>query len=171
VGELHGIDRNEEFELRYLNILRRKTGLRDVGFEEKAVYEGVNGRSDSLPQALCLRAGILNSIKHLNAGLGSGQRIRVHFTDIDSPSSAIREHLMALQAHIPGAGGEIIPAESDIKVRGLEAVTSLAHFPSTPGIQSDLRTAHSGHMGNGLFRRHANTLAVEGFGAHSTGQH
>jgi hypothetical protein len=145
VGELHGIDQNEEFELRYLNILHKKSGLQDVAFEEKAVYEDqaqsyVDGRSDSLPEALCLRAGILNGIKHLNARLGSGQRIRVHFTDIDSPPSAIRDHLMALRAHIPGAGGVIIPAEADIKVHGLEAVTLLANFPSKPWIHSGLRT-------------------------------
>jgi hypothetical protein len=93
VGELHGIDKNEEFELRYLNLLHKKIGLQDVAFEEKAVYEDqaqsyVDGRTDSLPEALCLRAGILNGIKHMNAGLRSGERIRVHLTDIDSPAWA-----------------------------------------------------------------------------------
>jgi hypothetical protein len=145
VGELHGIDKNEEFELRYLSILHKEIGLQDVALEEKAVYEDqaqsfVDGRSDSLPKALCLRAGILTGIRHLNAGLRSGRRIRIHFTDVDSPASAIQNHLIALQAHIPGADGVIIPAESDIKFRGIEAVTSLAHFPSEPWIQSGLRT-------------------------------
>jgi hypothetical protein len=56
VGELHGIDNNEEFELRYLNLLHKRVGLQDVAFEEKAVYEHqaqsyVDGRSDSLPEA------------------------------------------------------------------------------------------------------------------------
>jgi hypothetical protein len=145
VGELHGIDKNEEFELRYLNRLHNKVGLQDVAIEEKAVYEDqaqtyVDGGSESLPEALCLRAGILSGIRHLNAALRSGERIRVHFTDIDSPASAIRVHLTALQAHITGAGGIVIPGESGIKDRGLETVTSLEHFRSEPWIQSELRT-------------------------------
>jgi hypothetical protein len=145
VGELHGIENNEEFELRYLNLLHKRVGLQDVAFEEKAVYEHqaqsyVDGGSDSLPAALCLRAGILTRIKRLNAGLRRDERIRVHLTDIDSPASAMRDHLIALQAGITGAGGVVIPAEADIKDRGIEAVTALEHFRSEPWIQSGLRT-------------------------------
>jgi hypothetical protein len=145
VGELHGIANNEEFELRYLNLLHKRVDLQDVAFEEKAVYEHqaqsyVDGRSDSLPEALCLRTGILTGIKRLNSGLRSDKRIRVHLTDVDSPASAIRDHLIALQAGIAGAGGVAIPAEADIKDRGIDAVTALEHFRSEPWIQSDLRT-------------------------------
>jgi hypothetical protein len=145
VGELHGIANNEEFELRYLNLLHKRVDLQDVAFEEKAVYEHqaqsyVDGRSDLLPEALCLRTGILTGIKRLNSGLRSDKRIRVHLTDVDSPASAIRDHLIALQAGIAGAGGVAIPAEADIKDRGIDAVTALEHFRSEPWIQSDLRT-------------------------------
>src|ERR1700733_13524341 len=110
LGELHGIDQNEGFELRYLNLLHKKVGLQDVALEEKGVYEDqaqsyVDGRSDSLPEALCLRAGILTGIRRLNAGLRRDERIRVHLTDIDSPASAMRDHLIALQADITGADG------------------------------------------------------------------
>ena len=49
-----------------------------------------------VPPPLCLRAGILQAIRRLNAGLGAAERIRIHLTDIDSPATAIRRHLIAL---------------------------------------------------------------------------
>jgi hypothetical protein len=89
VGEWHGIAENEEFDLQYLTQLHTSSHLRDVAIEERAVYEDqaqayVDGRSDTLLEALCLRAGFLGGIRRLNASLREDERIRIHFTDIDS---------------------------------------------------------------------------------------
>ena len=65
VGEIHGIQENVEFQLKYLEHLHQASGLRDIAIEERGVYENdpqayVDGRSDVLPPRLCLRAGIAN---------------------------------------------------------------------------------------------------------------
>jgi hypothetical protein len=102
VGEMHGVKENAEFQTRYLEQLHRASGLRDVALEERAVYENdaqafADGGSNKLPSQLCLRRVILERIRQLNAGLKEDVRIRVHFTDIDSPAAAIRRHLAVLQ--------------------------------------------------------------------------
>jgi hypothetical protein len=119
--------------------------LRDVALEEKAVYEDqaqayVEGRSDTLPESLCLRAGILGRIRTLNAVLQESERIRVHFVDIDSPASAIRQHLIALKKQVPQTAGISIPAADQIKTRGLQAVAQLKRFSLESRTGSELRT-------------------------------
>lgn len=146
VGELHGLEENAEFQLRYLIQLHRSSDLRDVVIEEDAVYEEtaqafVDGASDTLPEALCLRAGILQGIRPLNAGLSKGQGIRVHLTDSDSPATAIRQHLVAIKRRINKAAAVRIPEITEVKERGLEAVSQLKQLPMDSHIRSELRTA------------------------------
>ena len=124
VGELHGLQENEEFELRYLKQLHSASGLRDVAIEEDAVYENdaeafVEGRSGRLPPPLCLRAGILDGIRRLNIELPRDARIRVHLTDIDSPAAAIRQHLASIKRRLK-ANNVSIPKETEIKALGTE---------------------------------------------------
>src|SRR5215813_1707817 len=83
IGELHGIEENSDFQIRYLEHLYRASGLRDVAIEEDAVYQNdaqafVDGRLEVLPISLCLRAPILQGIRRLNAVLSEDERIRVH---------------------------------------------------------------------------------------------
>jgi len=144
VGEMHGVEENAEFQTRYLEQLHRASGLRDIALEERAVYENdaqafVDGGSNKLPSQLCLRTGILERIRQLNAGLKEDARIRVHFTDIDSPAAAIRQHLAALQQRL-GANGVRVPRESAINRRGLEAVRQLKGLNPDSATRSELRT-------------------------------
>lgn len=144
VGELHGLEENEEFELQYLRLLHNASGLRDVAIEEKAVYENdaqafVEGRSEQLPPELCLRAGILAGIRRLNTELNKDARIRIHLTDIDSPATAIRQHLAAIQQRLK-ANNVIIPDETAIKTRGLETVAQLKLLTTETALHSELRT-------------------------------
>ena len=144
VGELHGLEENEEFELQYLKQLHSASGLRDVAIEEKAAYEEdaqafVDGKSDRLPSALCLRAGILEGIRSFNTELNPDARIRVHLTDIDSPAAAIRQHLAALKERLR-ANEVSIPAETAIKTRGLEAAAQLKALTKDSALRSELRT-------------------------------
>ena len=145
IGEMHGVEETQDFLMQYLALLHKTSGLRDVALEEKGVYEEqaqayVDGRSDTLPESLCLRADILGRIRTFNAGLPPAQHIRVHFTDVDSPAEAIRQHLVALQGQIPGAAGVRIPAASGIKEHGLQAVARLQRFPQDAHTRSQLRT-------------------------------
>jgi hypothetical protein len=145
VGELHGIAENEEFDLQYLTQLHKTSHLHDVAIEEKAVYEDqaqayVNGRSETLPEALCLRAGVLGGIRLLNAGLRKDERIRIHLTDIDSPATAIRQHLVALKKRITKAANVSIPEASEVKERGLETVGQLKQYRIDSRTRSELRT-------------------------------
>jgi len=145
LGELHGIQENEAFEIQYLAYLNQATGLRDVAIEEDAVYEAdaqayVDGKSDNLSEHLCLRAGIINAIRSLNARLMKDKRIRIHLTDVDSPDSAIRAHLAAIKNRIPGAAKVEIPKAGEIKSRGLETVTELRSFDLSARERAELRT-------------------------------
>jgi hypothetical protein len=145
LGELHGIEETADFLLQYLALLHKTSGLRDVALEEKGVYQEqaqayVEGRSDTLPESLCLRAGILGRIRTLNAGLPNAERIRVHLVDVDSPAPAIRQHLIALKKQIPQAAGVSIPAADEIKKRGLQTVAQLKRFPLDARTTSELRT-------------------------------
>jgi hypothetical protein len=144
VGELHGLEENEEFELQYLRQLHSSSGLRDVAIEEKAVYQDdaqafVDGRSDRLPSALCLRAGILTRIRNFNTELNSDARIRVHLTDIDSPTAAIRRHLAAIRKQLK-ANNVSIPDETAIKTHGLESAAQLKLLTTDSTVRSELRT-------------------------------
>jgi hypothetical protein len=144
VGETHGLQENVAFQLRYLEHLHHTSGLRDIAIEERGVYEGdaqayVDGRSDVLPPRLCLRAALLDGIRRLNAALNDDNRIRVHLTDIDSPASAIRQHLSMLQRRLV-ANGVRVPSESDISKDGLEAVAQLRRLNPDSTTQSELRT-------------------------------
>ena len=145
IGELHGVEETQDLLMQYLTLLHQRSRLRDVALEERGVYEEqaeayVEGRSDTLPQSLCLRFDILGRIRALNAGLPPGERIRVHFTDIDSPAEAIRQHLLALRKRIPGAARVNIPAAGRIKTHGLPTVARLKRFPADPRTASELRT-------------------------------
>jgi len=145
IGELHGVEETWDFFTQYLVLLHKSSGLRDVALEEKGVYEEqaqayVDGRSGTLPGKLCLRFGILERIKTLNAGLKESERIRVHFVDVDSPPGAIREHLMAIKNRIPEARQVEIPEAGEIKTGGLEAVARLKRFPMDLRTGSELRT-------------------------------
>jgi hypothetical protein len=144
VGELHGLEGNEEFQLQYLRQLHSASALRDVAIEEDAVYENdaeafVDGRSDQLPPALCLRAGVLDGIRRFNTELNRDARIRVHLTDIDSPAAAIRQHLDALKKRLK-ANNVSIPNETAIKTRGLETATRLKLLTTDSDARSELRT-------------------------------
>jgi hypothetical protein len=145
IGELHGVEETWEFFTQYLALLHKSSGLRDIVLEEKGVYEDqaqafVDGRSGALPPSLCLRFGILERIRTLNAGLKKGERIRVHFVDVDSPAPAIRQHLIAIRQRIPEAGRVNVPAAGEIKEHGLEAVAQLKRFHLDPRTNSELRT-------------------------------
>jgi hypothetical protein len=144
VGALHGLKGNEEFQLRYLRLLHSASGLRDVAIEEDAVYENdaeafVDGRSDRLPQALCLHAGVLDGIRRFNAELNRDARIRVHLTDIDSPAVAIRQHLAAIKTRLK-ANNISIPDEAAINTRGGETVARLKLLTTDSAARSELRT-------------------------------
>jgi len=144
VGELHGLEENEEFQTGYLRQLHHASGLRDVAIEEDAVYENdaqafVDGGSDALPAPLCLRAGVLYAIRSLNAGLNKDTRIRVHLIDIDSPAAAIRQHLAAIKKRF-AANSIGIPNETAIKKHGLKAAAQLKLLITDPAALSELRT-------------------------------
>jgi hypothetical protein len=144
VGELHGLEENEEFELQYLRLLHNASGLRDVAIEEKAVYENdaqafVDGRLEQLPPELCHRAGILAGIRRFNTELNKDARIRIHLTDIDSPTVAIRQHLAAIQQRLK-ANNVSIPDETAIRTRGLETVAQLKLLTTDTALRSELRT-------------------------------
>jgi hypothetical protein len=145
-GEFHGLKENVDFQLQYLELLHRASGLRDVAIEERGAFEAdaqayVDGRSGALPPALCLRASLLEGIRRLNAGLKEDARIRVHLTDVDTSASAIRRHLVALQQRL-GANGLAValPEEAAIKEHGLEAVAQLKPLAQDPATRGELRT-------------------------------
>jgi hypothetical protein len=145
VGEIHGLNENEEFQVAYLELLNRSSNLRDVAIEEKSVYERqaqayIDGDSDALPAALCLRAGLLRSIRELNAKLEQAKRIRIHLADIDSPSAAIREHFLSVRSRIPDAAGVRVPEANEIKEHGLETIGVLRGFKSDAHLKAELRT-------------------------------
>jgi len=145
IGELHGIQQNEDFQLRYLALLIRKTRLRDVAFEEKSVYESaaqayVAGRSPALPRELCLRAPLLQRIRRLNLHLAKSRRLRIHFVDLDSPAVAIREHLLEIRERLRGTSDVAIPAAGEIGTHGLSAVEQLSGLHADSRTRSELRT-------------------------------
>ena len=144
VGELHGVTENEEFELQYLAQLHKASGLRDVAIEEDSVYESeaqafVDSELDVLPSPLCLRAGILYGIRRLNMGRNKDARIRVHLTDIDSPATAILQHLAVIKQKLK-ANSISIPTQAAIGAEGLQTVAQMKLLTTDPATQSQLRT-------------------------------
>ena len=130
LGEMHGIRETQDVFMQYLAKLSTTSGLRDVAFEERGVYQPeaeayVEGRSDALPPQLCLRVEILRALLRFNQGRKANEIIRVHLVDVDSPAPAIRQHLAAIQERIPAARAVRLPAAAAIKTRGLETVAAL----------------------------------------------
>ena len=145
IGEFHGVEEMAGLLAAYLAKLHAEAGLRDVALEEDAVYEPaaqdyVAGRSDALPEALCLRTGMLQAIRSFNAGRKPGDLVRVHLADIDSPPAAIRRHLTAIQGRITGAASIPIPEAADIGKHGLAAVEGLRRLAGSARLLGELRT-------------------------------
>jgi hypothetical protein len=145
LGEMHGVKETEDILQQYLERLHSGAGLRDVAIEEDAVYEEaaqefVAGRADTLPEALCLRAGVLRVFRRFNEGRLPDDRVRVHLVDVDSPAAAIREHLLAVQRRIDGAAGTAIPEADEVGMRGLAAVDALRALPAAGARLDELRT-------------------------------
>ncbi len=141
VGEMHGLAENEAFQLAYLTQLRDSGGVRDVAIEEDQFYQEaaedfVSGRADHLPDALCLRAAVLEGIRRLNTKAKADQRIHVHLTDVDSPADVIRAHLLRIQVQLKAAQVKI---PVDIKKEGLAAVEELSRL-SNGKLAAELRT-------------------------------
>ncbi len=143
-GEMHGIVETEEFLMQYLRQLHSSSGLRDVAIEEHGVYESeaqafVDGRSDSLPLKLCLRAGFLGAIRRFNISLSKNEQIRIHLIDIDSPASAIHQHLAIIKERV-AANDVSIPGEAAIKEHGIETAAQLKRLTTNSATLSELRT-------------------------------
>jgi hypothetical protein len=90
--------------------------------------------------ALCLRAGLLRGIRQLNSQLGPGDHVRIHLTDVDSPASAIHEHLVLLSNRIPHADTVIVPSAADLKDHGEKSVRELEAMTSDLQMRPELRT-------------------------------
>ncbi len=144
-GELHGVKETEGLLMQYLAKLHTGTGLRDVAIEEDAVYQSaaqdyVEGRSSELPEPLCLRAGVLQAIRTFNEGRTPNDRVRIHLVDIDSPATAIRQHLLAIKGRVAGADAVRIPEADDIARHGVAAVDALRKLAGSARMLSELRT-------------------------------
>ena len=145
IGEMHGVQENVTTFEAYLKRLV-DSGIRDVAVEEDSVYERaaeayVTNKADTLPAPLCLRAGVLDVVKRFNASRSVDQLIRIHLVDVDTPASAIRQHLAILKDLIAAARSVAIPDVDDIKERGLKAVEDLKRVvPADPRLLAELRT-------------------------------
>ncbi len=145
MGEQHGIAQTPDLMAQYLAKLNAAIGLRDVALEEDAVYEHgaedyVELRSNAIPEPLCLRAAFLQVLRRFNEGREPSARIRVHLVDIDTPASAILQHLLAIKGRVPGADSVRIPATSALKRHGLEAVAALERLRPSTQVLRELRT-------------------------------
>jgi hypothetical protein len=146
VGEMHGVKETEGVLLEYLAMLYAGAGLRDVAIEEKAVYQRdaqdyVEGKSDAVPESLCLRAGLLGALRRFNEGRKENELVHVHLVDIDSPATAIRQHLLTVKERIPGTARLRVPEVADIKAHGLDTVAALQKMTADPETLGELRTA------------------------------
>jgi hypothetical protein len=144
VGEVHGLERNAGFQLHYLERLRAAAGVRDVVIEEDSVYQRdaqafVAGSRDALPPELCLRADVLQGIRVLNRRLAPADRIRVHLADIDSPATAIHQHLRMLKEQL-GANEVVLPPPGEVVAKGAAVVEQLQRLAVPPAAQAELRT-------------------------------
>jgi hypothetical protein len=145
MGEMHGVKENATIFGQYLSKLNKAGGLRDVAIEEKSVYERdaqayVEGRSNSLPAELCLRANIIDSVRQLNQGRAADELIRLHLVDIDSPGDAIRRHLQMIKENVARGSAVIVPDAAAIKTSGLKTVEDLRRLPASGAFLGQLRT-------------------------------
>ena len=145
LGEMHGVREMEAIFGQYMSRLHASAGLRDVAIEEDAVYERdaqayVEGKSNTIREELCLRAGILKTIRRFNEGRAANGMIRVHLVDIDSPAAAIREHMLALKQQVAGAASVRVPGVAAIKAQGLKTVDELKRMTANAQILRELRT-------------------------------
>jgi hypothetical protein len=145
IGEMHGVQENVSTFEAYLRLLAH-SGIRDVAIEEDSVYERaaeayVTGKAAALPVQLCLRSGVLEVVRRFNASRSSDQVIRVHLVDIDSPATAIREHLAILKSEFPGAASFTLPNVDEITRRGQDMVERFRRvLPPDHKLQGELRT-------------------------------
>ncbi|HPT27553.1 MAG TPA: hypothetical protein PLZ95_14130 [Bryobacteraceae bacterium] len=155
LGEMHGIVQNERLFEQYLIRLNRESGLRDVAIEEDPVYAPdarayVEGRRETVPAPLCLRAGILEAVRRINQGREPDEMVRVHLVDIDTPAEAIRLHLESIRARIPAAVKVAIPGVDSVAKDGLETVDSFERLTKGPALRSELRTIRGSIEANRL---------------------
>jgi len=145
VGELHGVKEMGDVLLQYLAALQKDAGVRDVALEEDAVYataaqEYVSGHTSDLPEELCLRAGILRALRELNEARGTADQVRVHLVDVDSPETAIRQHLLSIRGRISAGLSVPIPDGPAVAAEGLAAVDALARQTDAKELHRELRT-------------------------------
>jgi hypothetical protein len=165
VGEMHGVSETEEIVGQYLELLSARNGLRDVALEEKGAYEPeaqafVEGKAESVPEALCLRVGILGVLRRFNAGQNETNRVRVHLVDIDFSAASIRDHMARLKQSIPGAPGILIPSTAELSAEGFKTIEAMRKLTADPGVLGELRTIeysiraheHGLEVGNGQFK-------------------
>lgn len=153
LGEMHGIVQNEQLFEQYLIRLNRESGLRDVAIEEDSVYAPdarayVEGRRQTVPAPLCLRAGILEAVRRINQGRSPGETVRIHLVDIDTPAEAIRLHLESIRARIPAAARIAIPGVDSVASDGLQTVDSFERLTSDPALLGELRTVRRSILAN-----------------------
>lgn len=144
VGEMHGLEETGTILRQYLEQLAR-SGLRDVAIEKPSVYERdaqayVAGTSDNLPGELCLRTDVLDVLRSFNRGRPADQRIRIHLVDIDTPGTAIRQHLSMIRDRLAATAAVRIPEVTALKAQGLETVKQLRSLRANPELLSELRT-------------------------------
>jgi hypothetical protein len=133
LGEVHGVVETLDVLSQWLAILHQRAGVRDDAIEDQPAWqreaqEYVDGKRDTVPEALCLRAGIFETLRRSNAGRSEADRIRVHLVDLDFNPAAIRQHLLNLKARIPGAASARADADS------------LARLTRDPRLLAELRT-------------------------------
>ena len=144
LGEMHGARENEQFLEQYLERLAAG-GLRDVALEINSVWEPslqayAEGRTDLLPEQVCLRAGLLRAVRRLNEKLAADQRVRVHAVDVDSPAAAIHRHMMAIRERVPRGTTVKVPPVSQIRKKGIEATARLKRLTQDLPLLGELRT-------------------------------
>lgn len=145
VGELHGVKEMGDVLLHYLAALHEEAGVRDVALEEDAVYapaaqDYVSGRTNGLPDGLCLRAGILRALREFNDARSAAEKVRVHLVDVDSPETAIREHLLSIRDRISPGLSVRIPDAPTVATEGLAATEALARHTDAKDLCGELRT-------------------------------
>lgn len=153
LGEMHGIVQNEQLFEQYLIKLNRESGLQDVAIEEDSVYAPdarayVEGRRETVPAPLCLRAGILAAVRRVNQGRSPGEIVRIHLVDIDTPAEAIRLHLESIRARIPAAARIAIPGVDSVARDGLETVESFERMTTDLGLLGELRGVRRSILAN-----------------------
>jgi hypothetical protein len=145
VGEIHGAKETQDVFMQYLARLSAASGLRDVAFEERGVFQPqaeayVEGRSSALPPQLCLRVEILGALRRFNQGRNANEMVHVHLVDVDTPAPVIRQHLSSIQKRVAGAKAVRVPDAAHIKTHGLETVAALERLTTDSQILRELRT-------------------------------